>query len=86
MTYSSVFPQWEWVIATGVYIDQLDAMNADYRNTLLQMVAVAAIIMLLIAFGLGRSISKPIQKLVANMRALASGDLNVTIEGTSRRD
>jgi methyl-accepting chemotaxis protein len=86
MTYSSVFPQWEWVIATGVYIDQLDAMNADYRNTLLQMVAVAAMIMLLIAFGLGRSISKPIQKLVANMRALASGDLGVTIEGTSRRD
>ncbi|MFL5189608.1 MAG: cache domain-containing protein, partial [Microvirga sp.] len=86
MTYSSVFPQWEWVIATGVYIDQLDAMNADYRNTLLQMVAVAAMIMLLIAFGLGRSISKPIQKLVANMRALAGGDLGVTIEGTSRRD
>jgi methyl-accepting chemotaxis protein len=86
MTYSSVFPQWEWVIATGVYIDQLDAMNADYRNTLLQMVAVAAVIMLLIAFGLGRSISRPIQKLVANMRALASGDLGVTIDGTSRRD
>ncbi|MFL5132748.1 MAG: cache domain-containing protein, partial [Microvirga sp.] len=86
LSYATNFNKWGWVIGSGVYIDDLAATAASYRNLFLALVAGAAAFLLLIAFGLGRSISKPIQKLVANMRALASGDLSVTIEGTSRRD
>ncbi|WP_404289978.1 methyl-accepting chemotaxis protein [Microvirga sp. RSM25] len=86
LSYATNFNKWGWVIGSGVYIDDLAATAASYRNLFLALVAGAAAFLLLIAFGLGRSISKPIQKLVANMRALASGDLGVTIEGTSRRD
>jgi methyl-accepting chemotaxis protein len=86
LSYATNFNKWGWVIGSGVYIDDLAATAASYRNLFLALVAGAAAFLLLIAFGLGRSISKPIQKLVENMRALASGDLSVTIEGTSRRD
>ncbi|MBS7454075.1 methyl-accepting chemotaxis protein, partial [Microvirga sp. 3-52] len=86
LSYATSFDKWGWVIGSGVYIDDLAATAASYRNLFLTLVACAAAFLLLIAFGLGRSISRPIQKLVANMRALASGDLGVTIDGTSRRD
>jgi len=84
--YAVSVPQWEWVVAAGMYIDDLAAINATYRNLFLAFVGVSALILIAIAFGLGRSISRPIQKLVANMRGLADGDLNVTVEGTARRD
>ncbi|UVF18809.1 cache domain-containing protein [Microvirga terrae] len=86
LTYAANFDKWGWVIGSGVYIDDLAAAAASYRNLFLALVAGAAAFLVLIAFGLGRSISRPIQKLVANMGALADGDLSVTIEGTSRRD
>jgi methyl-accepting chemotaxis protein len=84
--YAVSIPQWEWVVAAGMYVDDLAAISATYRNVFLAFVGVSALIMLGIAFGLGRSISRPIGRLVENMRALASGDLSLAIEGTSRRD
>jgi methyl-accepting chemotaxis protein len=86
MTYAAAFPQWEWVIGTGVYIDDLDVLRSEYRNIFLGLVAAGAVLLIGLAFGLGRSISKPIQSLVASMRSLAAGDLSIAIEGTSRRD
>ena len=84
--YAVSVPQWEWVVAAGMYIDDLAAISASYRNVFLAFVGVSALILVGIAFGLGRSISRPIGRLVENMRSLASGDLNVTVDGTSRRD
>ncbi|WP_414472738.1 methyl-accepting chemotaxis protein [Microvirga sp. M2] len=86
LTYAAAFEKWRLVVATGVYIDDLEAVAASYRNQFLAFVVMAAVILIVIAFGLGRSISRPIQKLVANMRSLAGGDLAVTVEGTTRRD
>ena len=86
MVYAAPIAQWEWVVAAGMYIDDLAVINAGYRNMFLVFVAISAIVLIAIAFGLGRSISNPIQKLVANMRGLANGDLSVTVEGTKRSD
>ncbi|SCY20531.1 methyl-accepting chemotaxis protein [Microvirga guangxiensis] len=86
MVYAAPVPQWNWVVAAGMYIDDLAVINAGYRNMFLAFVGISAIVLIAIAFGLGRSISNPIQKLVASMRGLANGDLTVTVEGTARRD
>ncbi|MBF9194658.1 methyl-accepting chemotaxis protein [Microvirga terrestris] len=84
--YAVSIPQWEWVVAAGMYVDDLAAISATYRNVFLAFVGVSALILIGIAFGLGRSISRPISRLVDNMRSLADGNLEVTIDGTSRRD
>jgi methyl-accepting chemotaxis protein len=86
LSYAVRFDKWNWVIGTGVYIDDLEAEAASYRNIFLGFVAVAAAALIVIAFGLGRSISRPMHKLVGSMRALAGGNLAVAIEGTSRHD
>ncbi|MBA1156836.1 methyl-accepting chemotaxis protein [Microvirga mediterraneensis] len=84
--YAIAIPQWEWVVAAGMYVDDLAAISATYRNVFLAFVGVSALVLVGIAFGLGRSISCPIGRLVDNMRSLAGGDLNVAIEGISRPD
>ncbi|WP_230534498.1 cache domain-containing protein, partial [Microvirga roseola] len=59
MTYAAAFPQWEWVIGTGVYVDDLAVASAEYRNVFLALVGLAALLLVAVAFGLGRSISRP---------------------------
>ena len=85
-SYAVGFDKWNWVVATGVYIDDLSAMAAEKRNVFLVFVAAAALALIGIAFALGRSISNPIQKLVSSMRDIAGGNLDVPVEGTTRRD
>jgi methyl-accepting chemotaxis protein len=84
--YAVSIPQWEWVVAAGMYVDDLAVISAGHRNVFLAFVGVSALIMLGIAFGLGRSISRPIGRLIENMRSLAEGNLDATIEGTERKD
>lgn len=86
LSYAVSFNKWGWVIGTGVYIDDLQSIAASYRNLFLMLVAAAGAILIVVAFVLGRSISRPIHKLVANMQSLAGGDLEASIEGRSRRD
>jgi methyl-accepting chemotaxis protein len=86
LSYAVTFDKWGWVVGTGVYVDSLAAIGASYRNLFVMFVSVAALILVGIAFMLGRSISKPIHRLVNNMDALAHGDLNVVVDGTARRD
>ncbi|MFC4170494.1 cache domain-containing protein, partial [Microvirga sp. GCM10011540] len=85
-TYAAAFPKWEWVIGTGVYVDDLAVASAGYRNVFLAFVGVSALVLIGLAFALGRSISRPINRLTSNMRSLANGDLAVTIDGTKRKD
>lgn len=86
LSYAVSFEMWGWVVGTGVYVDNLAATGATYRNLFLMFVSAAALVLVGIAFMLGRSISKPIHRLVNNMDALAHGDLNVVVDGTSRGD
>ena len=49
-------------------------------------IAVSTLVVGVLAFLIGRSISKPITLMTASMKRLASGDLEVEISGASRRD
>ncbi|HZH50239.1 MAG TPA: cache domain-containing protein [Microvirga sp.] len=84
--YAVSFPQWEWVVAAGMYVDDLAVINAAYRSVFLAFVGVSTVILVSIAFGLGRSISRPIGRLVENMSSLTRGDLDASIEGAERKD
>ncbi len=86
ISYNAPFSAWNWVIASGVYVDDIE--NA-FRDELYQAVGVlAAVIVLLLAASLyiGRAISGPIAGMSSVMRRLASGDLVAIVTGTDRRD
>ncbi len=77
---------WRWVIGTGVYVDDLDA--AIYGVVREAVTWTAGLILLLggVAFVLARGLVRPIRAMTVTMSRLASGDLDVTVPGTGRRD
>ena len=85
-TYSQLTPGWKWVIASGVYLDEVDA--AVWRNTELTIgiVAAVALVTFAVAFWLGRRITRPILDLSGTAHRLADGDLSIAVPALDRRD
>jgi len=88
LKYSHVagFKPWGWVVGTGVYADDLAAM---FREGLIQVAVicgVAALIILLAAFSIVRSVVRPVERLKASMRAIADEDVSAEVPETDRKD
>jgi methyl-accepting chemotaxis protein len=86
LSYFTTFTPWGWIIGTGVYVDDLKAEN---YNSMLGQVgagAIIAAILMVAAFLLSRTITKPISRLTSVMGKLAAGDHDTKVEGANRRD
>jgi methyl-accepting chemotaxis protein len=87
VTYVSRFDPWGWMLATGVYIDDI---KEQFRRELVNltllgvfMLGLMAAVILLIA----RSISKPMEATVAAMADIAGGEADLTRQlSTAGRD
>ena len=88
LKYSQVagFKPWGWMVATGVYVDDLSALF--WRNATTVFGAIAAVIVLtsLIAFVVIRSIVKPLVMLKTAIVEIASENTEVTLVGDQRKD
>jgi methyl-accepting chemotaxis protein len=86
MTHVQGFPEWEWVIGSGVFVDDVAAL---VREEILILAALSALVLLVIGAGtvvVGRGISRPIVALSSAMRRLATGDLSLDFQGFRRGD
>lgn len=68
ISYFKNFPQWKWVIATGVYVDEIDTV---VQNTFLQIlifsIIVLVIVITLIVFTVVKDIVKSIKKITNDL-------------------
>ncbi|UZE48200.1 methyl-accepting chemotaxis protein [Rhodopseudomonas sp. P2A-2r] len=86
MGYAAALPGWNMFIATGAYLDDLDEHLKPIIWALgLAMFAIAAVAGL-IAWFIGRSITRPLGRLGARMKSLADGALDESIPGVERGD
>jgi len=86
MGYAAALPGWNMFIATGAYLDDLDAHLKPIIWALgLAMLAIAAVAGV-IAWMIGRSITRPLGQLSARMEALAEGQIDDEIPGVDRGD
>ncbi len=87
VNYTVSYKPYKWVLGTGVWIDQIDEMEADYRKAarrsitfsiLNEIVAVILlfIIMTFVAINISKRIAKPIINVTEKMRKIAGGDLS----------
>ena len=84
MAANILFAPWNWVITTGVYLDDVDA---EFRKIALIIAAViggAMVLLLAFAVLITRSITRPIGKAVEAAERLADGDLTVKIKSDSK--
>ncbi len=86
MSYVAGFAPWDWVIGTGVYIDDLEQQTWDAaRRALL----IAVTIMLLtgaVSVLVARNTSRAMRSMTLAMGQLAAGNLELAIPGGSRKD
>jgi methyl-accepting chemotaxis protein len=86
LTYAAALPGWDMFIASGIWLDDLDAKMGPIMWAIGFAIIAIAGIAGTIAWLIGRSITRPLGQLGARMRTLADGSLEQDIPGIGRRD
>jgi methyl-accepting chemotaxis protein len=86
LSYVVGFAPGNWVIGTGVYIDDLDAQT--WASTQRSLIAAGLVLLLALAVSMfvARGITTPLQRMTGAMKDLAGGKLDVEVPGIGRRD
>jgi methyl-accepting chemotaxis protein len=86
LSYVVGFAPWNWVIGTGVYIDDLKTQTWASTERALIAGAVILLISLAVSMFVARGITKPLQRMTVAMNVLAGGNLDVEVPGIGRHD
>lgn len=79
------YPAWDWVVATGSYMDEFTGLSRDVRNGLIVAMSLSVMVMLALVYaGVRRWVSRPLDKAVAATARLAHGDFSIQSETHSR--
>jgi diguanylate cyclase (GGDEF)-like protein/PAS domain S-box-containing protein len=75
LSYVKKFSPWGWMIGSGMYVDDVEqAVQAQAARQVL-VVSGGALVLLLFASILARSITQPLRQTVVTMRQISQGDL-----------
>ncbi|MEJ0068957.1 MAG: cache domain-containing protein [Pseudomonadota bacterium] len=86
LTYARAFTPWQWGVATGIYIDDIDGIFWARATRAAWITGAVLVVVLAAAWWIGAGIARPIGALTATMRRLAGGELDRPVEATARRD
>ena len=85
MSFVKASAGWGWMVGSGIYIDDLKAVQrAQLIEHLLLVGGIFAVVVVLAFFG-GRAIAVPVRRMTAAMHALAEGQLDVEVPGLDDR-
>ena len=85
-SYIQGFKPWGWGIGTGVYADDLAAKYYTSLTTTIVITLLAGIATLLAAIAIGRSISRPINRLKDVMLEVSRNETQSDVPDTDRKD
>ncbi|MFN4125604.1 methyl-accepting chemotaxis protein [Pannonibacter indicus] len=86
VSYVSYFEPWDWVLGSGVLLEDI---NAAYWRTAISSAGLMAVLVLAcvtLAVLVARSIARPLRSLSLRMLEIADGNFGSQIEGTGRED
>ncbi len=86
MSYVAGFAPWNWVIGTGVYVDDLEQQTWDAARRALLTAAVVMLIIGAISVIVARGIARAMRGMTTAMDALAIGNFDVVLPGLGRSD
>ena len=76
----------KWTVAALIDKSEAGASMVTMRNTILGLSLVLLLAAMALSIWFSRSLTKPIDALVGNMRRLAGGDTTIELDGESRKD
>jgi methyl-accepting chemotaxis protein len=86
VSYVQAFAPWQWIVGSGIYVDDVDAI---FMDVLTVVGGVALVILLLVGGGslvISRGITKPLAYIAASMRRLAEGDKSIEVKFTDQKN
>jgi methyl-accepting chemotaxis protein len=72
------FTPWQWIIGTGVYLDDIDATFAEHRNIVIIDSLVIALLIMGLSYIIGKSILLPTRSAAELMKDIAQGEGDLT--------
>ena len=80
ISYVKLFKPWNWVIGSGIYVDDVKTEVGKIRSSVLMGLLGCCIVALLMAFFIAGMIVTPLKKAVVCADSLSRGDLEVDID------
>jgi methyl-accepting chemotaxis protein len=86
INYSKLSNAWGWIVGAGIFVDTVEAAQAQSRTQTILSVALLALITLGLTFWIGRSLSQPILRLTRVTNRIAEGELAIEVPDRGRGD
>nr|WP_242468816.1 methyl-accepting chemotaxis protein [Rhodovibrio salinarum] len=80
MYLSAQDARWNWVVTTGLFIDDIEAMFQQRAAFFLGLAALGLLLGIALSYFVGRSITRPVNYTVNALEALAEGRAETTVE------
>lgn len=84
--YVSHFKPWNWVVGTGVYMDDIDALFWGNTRTSLGLIIPVFILILIAVYAINQDISRSLKTMISTMKRIGDGSLSERLQNTHRRD
>jgi len=84
LTFSKALPQWQWIIGTGFYVDDIQATLFKIRRTIIIYLVVLLLIFIGVVFFMSKFVTKPLKIITDTINKLSSdlekGNADLTVE------
>ncbi len=85
LSYALPFEPWGWMVGTGVFVTDVEAMTADLKSYINQMIIGVLILTTFVGVLVALSVSRPVNRLQKRMQALSDGDFDGGVPYTEGR-
>ncbi len=84
VSYVSGFEPWGWVIGSGIYVDDVNALFWKKVWTALALFTAIAAVLVALSWAITRGMKRPLQNLLDASEALSKGNTGVTIDVSTK--
>ncbi|GAB0118632.1 methyl-accepting chemotaxis protein [Acidisoma sp. 7E03] len=86
ISYAVAVPEWQWVVGSGLYVDDVRQKVIGDLQQIAVIVVPLFLIFLAVIYGLRRGVARLLAGLTQSMEAIARGAFDTLIPGLDRRD
>ena len=86
LSYVRGFTPWGWIIGTGIYLDDVDAIFRQIAWTFAWICLGVLVLVLVVSFAISRTVTRSLTTITALTEKLASGEDDFEVPYTTRRD
>ncbi|MYL26113.1 MULTISPECIES: methyl-accepting chemotaxis protein [Halomonadaceae] len=78
ISYVQRFEPWDWVIGTGIYLDEQEAQYAAAMSGVITLAVIGILVLIGVSFLIVRSVTQPMGAAAAAMESIATGEGDLT--------